>query len=236
MFWNLENGQPAKTFSMNSEPIRSLAWSTDGQLASGSEDSTVIIWNLENGTPRQIFIGHRDIVRSVAWSPENQLASSSRDGTIILWSMDTGKPERVLSEQNADLTDAAEFSPASNLPQQNLIGNSGYIKTIAWSLNGQLASGSDDGTVTLWDLESGQALQVFTAHTNDVNTVSWSPDGRLVSGSGDTTLILWDTNPETWLMRVCQRVGRNLTKSEWEKYLSWKGSYDPANKTCPQWS
>lgn len=57
------------------------------QLASSSNDHTLVIWNLESNTSRcYVFIGHQDIVTSLQYSPNGQLiASASYDRTIRLW-------------------------------------------------------------------------------------------------------------------------------------------------------
>jgi WD40 repeat protein len=54
-------------------------------------------------------------------------------------------------------------------------------------------SASEDGTLRLWDLESGQTIRSLESHTNWVSAVSVTPDGRrAVSASQDQTLRLWD--------------------------------------------
>ena len=61
-----------------------------------------------------------------------------------------------------------------------------------------LASGSDDGTVRLWDLtDPGAEPAVLTGHEGNVSSVAFHPDGRTVaSGSDDGTVRLWDlTDP-----------------------------------------
>ena len=55
-----------------------------------------------------------------------------------------------------------------------------------------IASGSDDNTVRLWDLQ-GQSIDKPFEGRDFVNLVAFSPDRRyIVSGSGDRTVRLWD--------------------------------------------
>jgi WD40 repeat protein len=54
-------------------------------------------------------------------------------------------------------------------------------------------SGSSDGTLRLWDLETGEGLSPLEGHTGGVTAVAVLADGRrALSGSRDNTLRLWD--------------------------------------------
>ena len=65
--------------------------------------------------------------------------------------------------------------------------------SVCFSLDGRrLASGSDDSTVRLWDVETGACVRTLEGHGSPVLSVCFSPDGRMVaSGSGDQTVNLW---------------------------------------------
>jgi WD40 repeat protein len=73
-------------------------------------------------------------------------------------------------------------------------GHLGAVNAVAFSPDGkQLASGSDDHTVRVWDTVTGATLQILQGHLDVVHSIAFSPDGKqLVSGSGDTTVRIWD--------------------------------------------
>jgi WD40 repeat protein len=74
-----------------------------------------------------------------------------------------------------------------------LTGHSNSVNSVAISPDGQiLVSGSDDNTIKIWQLSTGQELRTLTGHSDSVNSVVISPDGQtVVSGSSDKTIKIW---------------------------------------------
>jgi small GTP-binding protein len=70
------------------------------------------------------------------------------------------------------------------------------IHSFTFSSDGKRAlSGAGDGTVRLWDVETGRCLRVLEGHSDEVLSLAWSSDlRRALSGSRDTTVRLWDVD------------------------------------------
>lgn len=69
-----------------------------------------------------------------------------------------------------------------------LNGHSGKAASIAVSFDGQMiASGSDDNTIKLWHLGTGELLHTLTGQSGRVLTVALSPDGQTLASSHKTT-------------------------------------------------
>jgi len=122
--------------------------------------------------------GHGGWVTAIATTSEepDMVLSASRDKSIIMWSL---------------VREEGKYGVA----QKRLTGHGHYVQDVAISSDGQFAlSGSWDGTLRLWDLNTGNTTRRFVGHTKDVLSVAFSADNRqIVSGSRDKTINLWNT-------------------------------------------
>jgi len=108
---------------------------------------------------------------------------------------------------------------------------------LAWKADGnRLASGSDDGTVIIWDTEIWFPVATLTEHKYDASVLSidWdNQNNRLASTAydigGDGSVIVW--NFPDFPALHCAMAGRNLSLAEWETYFP---SVD-YQCTCAEW-
>lgn len=105
-------------------------------LATGSMDNRIIIWSLSTKNRLSALTSHTDYVSAlVHLDSDTKIASGSKDNKIRIWS---------IADTSTDQTSSAE----------TLTGHTGQVNTLVWMgsavTNGQLVSGSSDGTVRLW--------------------------------------------------------------------------------------
>jgi guanine nucleotide-binding protein subunit beta-2-like 1 protein len=104
------------------------------------------------------------------------IVSASRDKTLLVW---------TITRQEGNL----------GYPRKSLQGHSHFVQDVVVSSDGQFAlSGSWDGTLRLWDLNTGTTTRRFVGHKLDVLSVAFSADNRqIISGSRDKTIKVWNT-------------------------------------------
>lgn len=169
--WDLENGKCLRTLTGHSGGIRSIAAGREGTRAiSASEDNIIKVWDIKAGTCLRTIRGHSKSVVCVAMTADGmRLVSSGADLTRV-WDLNTGTcmhEVHILPGEFALLpgdtlrivayswiTDSLNVYDAETSKLLRSFKNSGApLRCVTVTEDGRLGiSGSQDGTVTTWDL------------------------------------------------------------------------------------
>ncbi len=107
------------------------------------------------------------------------------------------KAGKILQKQqtyNKEVTNALQELLNRKSERNRLEGHDNLVTSVNFSPDGKtLVSGSWDGTIKLWNVETGKEIRTLKGHDGYVLSVNFSPDGKtLVSGSDDNTIKLWN--------------------------------------------
>lgn len=142
----------------------------------------------------------------------NQSAPPCTESGISVWNTQSGQSAFSSTEPgditglalNPDGTQLATAGPTGIQVVNRTTGlltalplNNTVVESLIFSPDGkELAAGSDDKTIHLWDTTSWKspAFAPLTGHGDSVFSLAFSPDSKLLaSASGDGRVILWDT-------------------------------------------
>jgi RNA polymerase sigma factor (sigma-70 family) len=176
--WDAATGREVRRLEARDGMVYAMAFSPDGKvLATGGKRKAVHLWDVATGRELRCFDNPGGFILRLAFSPDGQLLATRgiSEKEVRLWGVTRGEQVRRLRAAPAGCP-SLEFSPDGRA----------------------LAVGSDDGSVRLWDVRTGEERRSFVVplkpgEVNRVFSAAFSPDGRaLAVGYGDHSVRLWE--------------------------------------------
>ncbi|WPD24270.1 MAG: trypsin-like peptidase domain-containing protein [Candidatus Electrothrix scaldis] len=251
--WEVASGKILHVFRGHSGYAEYISFSPDGErLASGSSVESIInLWDTNSGKRLATLKDQGGDINSINFNYNGTLlASGSHNGTVKLWDTIMHDNETKLLEEERGYRyqlpnssscfgsilrasgyengtiEVRNINTGKSIILQGHIGN---VTSVSFSLDGKkLVSGSDDKTVRVWDIETGQELTVFRGHVQPVTSASFSPDGKLAASGagfgwgyhdGEGTIRLWNV-----------MSGKELAVLHGHSESVWSISFSPDGK------
>jgi len=147
-------------------------------LATGGYDGKIKVFSARSGLCFVTFAEHTAPVVALCFTPQgNAIMSASRDGSVRAYDLLRYRNFRT-------------FACPDGLAQ---------FASLAVDAGGEIVAASATGgkyAIYVWSIQTGNVLEVLSAHTSEVMTLQFSPSarvpGQLVSGGWDGKLIVWD--------------------------------------------
>ena len=195
---NNMTGSVTKLISHPDAQITSVNFMPTGHcIGVGYSNNLLEIWDITKNQQLRTLFGHRNRVSSLSWN-QHILSSGSKDTEII----------------NHDVR------VAQNLISKYL-GHSQEVCGLRWSPDGlQLASGSNDNNLIIWDPLMNTMRARLTDHKAAVKALSWCPwqRGVLASGGGtaDKCIKIWST--DTGKLMRDHKTDSQVSALVWNRY------------------
>ena len=169
--WNVLPWAPLGSFSVDNM-FYMAALTPDGRKIAVRRSSDVMLWDIR-GVQEQATIHAEKGVDQMVLSGSGKMLAVLGQEAVSLWDIETRKELPHINEPSFGTT------------------------SIALSRGGRMATGYEDGTVKLLNMETREPSSVFKICASPVFALAFSPDDQtLAAGCADGKIELWDTRTQ----------------------------------------
>jgi WD40 repeat protein len=194
--------------------VRALELLNNGELACGLDNGVIQLWDLNTRLISNNLTSNNSYeVLALTLLANGNLVSGHKFGKIRIWKkyaqslvfdfeLDAGSDVRCLkllpslnylaSGLKNNVIKVWNLNGTNEYAYANLTGHTDDVNALELLDNGDLASGSNDDTIRVWNGATFEYKFNLTGHTKNVNTLKLLPDGNLASGSDDKFVIVWN--------------------------------------------
>jgi len=204
-----------QTLKQHSSEVWSIILLNNENLASGSEDTKIMIWQKINETSFNLsdtLNGHTSWVYSLVVLPNNMFASASDDKTIRIWNQTSlkiitvlnGHTDRIKSLiviRNQNLISISYdktirvWDILNSFSKLTTTQTAGALHSIALFSNDMFFTGNRAGSIQMWDINSQEISFVTeleqTGNTNSTSILFYG-ESYLISGHSDGVIKVWE--------------------------------------------
>jgi WD40 repeat protein len=214
--WNVKTHEAVKDYHHHSDFVYAVAFSPNGkQLVTASKDRTVQLVDVATGKTAFTFSGMEQDVMTVAFHPDGKsIVSSGFESALWWWNPLTGEKLKTTAGHGIavhELTFSKDgkrvVSAGADRTVRTFDGSTGAalkvypVGSVAYSvaINGngkQIAAGSFDGLVRIWDEASARQLASLLAYASDGDQAEWlavTPEGYVAGSDKLVAQAKWRT-------------------------------------------
>lgn len=164
------------------EQVRGLTFSPDMKKLAGRHfDLTIRVWAAET-------MEHLSTLQGAERRPDYWPLVFSSDGKILA--------SRGISKIFGDGNEIQLWETDTGAELFTLEGHTGTVSEYTFSPNSKVfVSGSEDGTIILWDVETGKSLlNLITGNRKPISALAFSADSKVLASGGGNKIYLWNAH------------------------------------------
>ncbi|KAJ8310611.1 hypothetical protein KUTeg_012476 [Tegillarca granosa] len=169
-------------YSVHSELVSCVGWTTSEELYSGADDHLVLRWNLNgNETTTLVKLPNDVYPTDMHWFPKAAPGGGKKAGSDLFVLTSTDGKFHLISK--------------TGRVEKSVEAHKGAVLSGRWNFDGSaLVTAGEDGQVKIWS-RSGMLRSTLTQNSSPVYGVAWGPDSDQILFTNGKQLVIKSLQP-----------------------------------------